>query len=60
LPGLFTGSGKVLKHIRSTIEQYLKYGYSLIPIDEEKKPHIYWKKFQYQRTTDKIDSENNN
>lgn len=49
LSGLFTGSGKVLKHIRSLIEQYIQYGYSLIPIDEEKKPHIYWKKYQYRK-----------
>jgi hypothetical protein len=47
--GLFTGPGKVLKHICSTIDEYLKYGYSLIPIDGEKKPCIYWKKFQYKK-----------
>jgi len=49
LSGLFTGSGNTLKHIRSLIEQYIQYGYSLIPIDEEKKPHIYWKKYQYRK-----------
>lgn len=49
LSGLFTGSGNILKHIRRLIEQYIKYGYSLIPIDEEKKPHIYWKKYQYRK-----------
>jgi len=49
LSGLFTGSGNILKHIRSLIEQYIQYGYSLIPIDEEKKPHIYWKKYQYRK-----------
>jgi hypothetical protein len=38
-----------LKHIRNTIDLYLKNGYSLIPIDGEKKPCIYWKKFQYQK-----------
>jgi hypothetical protein len=47
--GLFTGPGKVLKHICSTIDEYLKYGYSLIPIDGEKKPCIYWKKHQYKK-----------
>ena len=49
MSGLFTGSGNILKHIRSLIEQYIQYGYSLIPIDEEKKPHIYWKKYQYRK-----------
>ncbi len=49
MSGLFTGSGNTLKHIRSLIEQYIQYGYSLIPIDEEKKPHIYWKKYQYRK-----------
>ena len=51
MSGLFTGPGKVLKHICSTIDEYLKYGYSLIPIDGEKKPCIYWKKHQYQKAT---------
>ena len=49
MSGLFTGSGKILKHICSLIEQYIQYGYSLIPVDEEKKPHIYWKRYQYRK-----------
>src|SRR4030065_1045000 len=34
---------------RNIINEYLKYEYSLIPIDREKKPYIYWKPFQYKR-----------
>ncbi len=49
LSGLFTGPGKVLKHICSIIDEYLKNGYSLIPIDGEKKPFIYWKRYQYRK-----------
>ena len=49
MSGLFTGSGNILKHICSLIEQYIQYGYSLIPVDEEKKPHIYWKRYQYRK-----------
>jgi hypothetical protein len=49
LSGIFTGPGKVLKHICSIIDEYLKNGYSLIPIDGEKKPFIYWKRYQYRK-----------
>ena len=41
--------GKGLSYIRSLINEYLKNGYSLIPIDKEKKPYIYWKSYQYKR-----------
>jgi hypothetical protein len=34
---------------RNVINEYLKYGYSLIPINGEKKPYIYWKSFQYKK-----------
>jgi hypothetical protein len=40
-----------LSYIHSIINQYLKYGYSLIPVDKEKKPCVYWKKYQYKRAT---------
>jgi len=53
LSGLSTRPGIVLKHICSLIDEYLKNGYSLIPIDGEKKPHIYWKRYQYRRAAAK-------
>ncbi|MDD5015550.1 MAG: bifunctional DNA primase/polymerase, partial [Atribacterota bacterium] len=31
------------------MNEYLKYDYSLIPINSEKKPYIYWKSFQYKK-----------
>jgi len=31
------------------INEYLKYEYSLIPINSEKEPYIYWKSFQYKK-----------
>ncbi|MBU4603189.1 bifunctional DNA primase/polymerase, partial [bacterium] len=31
------------------MNEYLKYDYSLIPIDKEKKPYIYWKSYQYKK-----------
>ena len=34
---------------RNIINEYLKYEYSLIPINSEKKPYIYWKPFQYKK-----------
>jgi hypothetical protein len=40
-----------LNYIHSIINQYLKYGYSLIPVDKEKRPCVYWKKHQYKRAT---------
>jgi hypothetical protein len=49
LSGLSSGPGKTLKHIHSIIHQYLKNKYSLIPVDHEKRPCIYWKKYQHQR-----------
>ncbi len=42
---------EVLNYIHSIINQYLKYGYSLIPVDKEKRPCVYWKKHQYKRAT---------
>jgi len=33
------------------INQYLQYGYSLIPVDKEKRPFVFWKKYQYKRAT---------
>jgi len=38
-----------LNYIGSIINEYLKNEYSLIPINSEKKPHIYWKPFQYKK-----------
>jgi len=38
-----------LSYIRSLINEYLKYGYSLIPVNGEKKPYIYWKSYQYKK-----------
>ena len=35
--------------IRSIIKEYLKNKYSLIPVNGEKKPYIYWKSYQYKR-----------
>jgi hypothetical protein len=40
-----------LNYIHSIINQYLKYGYSLIPVDKEKRPCVFWKKYQYERAT---------
>ena len=40
-----------MNYIHSIINQYLKYGYSLIPVDKEKRPCVYWKKHQYKRAT---------
>ena len=34
---------------RNIINEYLKYGYSLIPINSEKEPYVYWKSFQYKK-----------
>jgi len=31
------------------INEYLRYEYSLIPINSEKEPYIYWKSFQYKK-----------
>ena len=49
--GLFPKPSQVLNHFPNIIHQYLKNGYSLIPVDQEKKPWVYWKKYQYQRAT---------
>jgi len=38
-----------LSYIESIINECLKYDYSLIPINSEKKPYIYWKSYQYKR-----------
>jgi hypothetical protein len=40
-----------LNYIYGIINNYLKNGYSLIPVDKEKRPCIYWKKHQYRRAT---------
>ena len=40
-----------MNYIHSIINQYLKYGYSLIPVDKEKRPCVFWKKYQYKRAT---------
>ncbi len=42
---------EVLNYIHSMINQYLQYGYSLIPVDKEKRPFVFWKKYQYKRAT---------
>jgi len=49
MSGLFAEPSKNLKHIHSIIDEYLKNDYSLIPIDKEKKPCIYWKSYQYKK-----------
>ncbi len=52
LPGLSSEPSKDLSHIHNNIiQEYLENGYSLIPIDHEKRPYIYWKQYQYQRAT---------
>jgi hypothetical protein len=38
-----------LNYIHGIINHYLKNGYSLIPVDKEKRPCIYWKQYQYKR-----------
>jgi len=40
-----------LDYIHGIINNYLENGYSLIPVDKEKRPCIYWKKHQYRRAT---------
>jgi hypothetical protein len=39
----------VLNYIHGIINNYLENGYSLIPVDQKKRPYIYWKKYQYRR-----------
>ena len=34
---------------KSIINEYLKYEYSLIPVNGEKKPYVYWKPYQYKK-----------
>ena len=38
-----------MNHIGSIINEYLKNEYSLIPVNGEKKPYIYWRPFQYKK-----------
>jgi len=38
-----------LKYIHRIINNYLEKGYSLIPVDKQKRPCIYWKQYQYRR-----------
>ena len=40
-----------MNYIHGIINNYLENGYSLIPVDKEKRPCIYWKKHQYRRAT---------
>lgn len=40
-----------MNYSHNIINQYLKYGYSLIPVDTEKRPCVFWKKYQYKRAT---------
>jgi len=40
-----------LNYIHGIINNYLENGYSLIPVDKEKRPCIYWKKYQYRKAT---------
>ena len=40
-----------MSYIGSIINEYLKNEYSLIPINSEKGPYIYWKSFQYKKAT---------
>lgn len=46
---LSTRPKKGLSYIGSIINEYLKNGYSLIPVNVEKKPYIYWKPYQYKK-----------
>jgi hypothetical protein len=39
----------VLNYIHRIINNYLENGYSLIPVDKQKRPYIYWKQYQYRR-----------
>ena len=38
-----------MNHIGSIINEYLKNEYSLIPVNGEKKPYIYWKFYQFKK-----------
>jgi hypothetical protein len=38
-----------LNYIHRIINNYLENGYSLIPVDKQKRPYIYWKQYQYRR-----------
>ncbi|MEN3190481.1 MAG: bifunctional DNA primase/polymerase [Atribacterota bacterium] len=38
-----------MSYIASLINEYLKNEYSLIPINSEKKPYIYWKPYQFKK-----------
>ncbi len=38
-----------MNYIRSLINEYLKNGYSLIPVNGEKKSYIYWKPYQFKK-----------
>jgi hypothetical protein len=40
-----------LNYIHGIINNYLENGYSLIPVDKEKRPCIYWKRYQYRKAT---------
>ena len=40
-----------MDYIHGIINNYLENGYSLIPVDKEKRPCIYWKKYQYRKAT---------
>ena len=40
-----------MNYIHGIINNYLENGYSLIPVDKEKRPCIYWKKYQYRKAT---------
>ena len=40
-----------MNYIHGIINNYLENGYSLIPVDKEKRPCIYWKRYQYRKAT---------
>ncbi len=40
-----------MDYIHGIINNYLENGYSLIPVDKEKRPCVFWKKYQYKRAT---------
>ena len=49
IPYFMPRQRKVWIIYRNIINEYLKYEYSLIPINSEKEPYVYWKSFQYKK-----------
>ena len=49
IPNSYRAKERVWIIYRNIINEYLKNEYSLIPINGEKKPYIYWKSYQYKK-----------